>query len=325
MSTTSIVIEGLGDSSQQYAGDSGVLSTESETSAKKDTDIKEQRYQQELKSRGLLNTDYGFIKKMLAEQLLFGAAPLLAVLLQIAHPGVGKGVGLHSSFAERFVERSENTAMYMMTTIYGTEEEKKTMRRFVTRRHAKVNDKKTNNSYNALDPKLQLWVAATLFGTYIPIHEQVFGPMSQEDRETALQEFSVMGTSLQVPLEMWPRNWNEFWEYWNHVVENELEVTEPCLQVTYELFHAVKNVPWSLKPLVFLFSPLRQASAIEMLPVKLRNQLGLESTWTTRTIDAWTLYLAKTFRPYQPEWFGDFVANRMMDMVRQQMKERKIF
>jgi len=325
MSTISTVIKAPGDSSQQSVGDSEVHPTKSQKSAERDTDIKKEQHHQELLSRGLLNTDYGFIKKMLAEQMLFGAAPLAAVLLQIAHPGVGKGVGLHSSFAERFVERSENTAMYMMTTIYGTEEEKKTMRRFVTRRHARVNDKKTDNSYNALDPKLQLWVAATLFGTYIPVHEQVFGPMSQEDRETALQEFSVMGTSLQVPLEMWPRNWNEFWEYWNNVLENELEVTEPCRQVTYELFHPVKNVPWSLKPLVFLFSPLRQASAIEMLPVKLRNQLGLESTWTTRTIDAWTLYLAKIFRPHQPEWFGNYVANHMMDMVRQQMKERKIF
>lgn len=287
--------------------------------------IKDEKHYQELKSRGLLNTDYAFPKKLISEQILFGAAPLAAVLLQIAHPGVGKGVGLHSTFANRIIERAENTAMYMFTTLYGTPEEREKIRKFVTRRHARVNDRKTDNSYNALDPKLQLWVAATLYGTYVPAHEAVFGPMSQEDREQALQEFSVLGTSLQVPLDMWPRNCEEFWKYWDNVIQNELEITEPCRKVTHELFHPVQNVPWSLKPLMFVFSPIRQAGAIEMLPEKTRAQYGLEVTWSTRAINTWTTALAKIARPYQPEWFGTFVANYYMEMVRKQIAERKIF
>jgi uncharacterized protein (DUF2236 family) len=287
--------------------------------------IKDDKHYQELKSRGLLNTDYALAKKLISEQILLGAAPLAAVLLQIAYPGIGKGVGLHSTFANRIIERAENTAMYMFTTLYGTPEEREKMRKFVTRRHASVNDRKTDNSYNALDPKLQLWVVATLYGTYVPAHEAVLGPMSQENREQALQEFSVLGTSLQVPLEIWPRNCEEFWKYWDNVVQNELEITEPCRKVTHELFHPVQNVPWSLKPLTFLLSPIRQAGAIEMLPEKTRAQYGLEVTWSTRVINTWTTALAKIVRPYQPEWFGALVANYYMDMVRKQIAERKIF
>ena len=53
-------------------------------------------YERELASRGLLNSDYGFIKKIVGEQMVVSFAALTAVLLQIAHPGVGKGVGLQS-------------------------------------------------------------------------------------------------------------------------------------------------------------------------------------------------------------------------------------
>lgn len=326
MATTSTITVTVDEnSSQEGIPIKGVSLGKSRKLTASGVAIKDDKHYRELKSRGLLNTDYALAKKLISEQILLGAAPLAAVLLQIAHPGVGKGVGLHSTFANRIIERAENTAMYMFTTLYGTQEEREKMRKFVTRRHARVNDRKSDNSYNALDPKLQLWVAATLYGTYVPAHEAVFGPMPQETREQALQEFSVLGTSLQVPLEIWPRNCEEFWKYWDHVVQNELEITAPCRKVTYELFHPVQNVPWSLKPLTFLLSPIRQAGAIEMLPEKIRAQYGLEVTWSTRVINTWTTALAKIVRPYQPEWFGTFVANYYMDMVRKQIAERKIF
>ena len=123
-------------------------------------------HQQELASRGLLNSDYPLIKKVVGEQMSVSMAALTAVLLQIAHPGVGRGVGLHSNFSYRFIERHENTVMYIYVMTFGTEEQKAKMKRFVDKRHKYVNDNKRGKTYNALDPKLQLWVAYTLYMTY---------------------------------------------------------------------------------------------------------------------------------------------------------------
>ena len=56
--------------------------------------------------------------------------------------------------------------MYIYVMTFGTEEQKAKMKRFVDKRHKYVNDNKRGKTYNALDPKLQLWVAYTLYMTY---------------------------------------------------------------------------------------------------------------------------------------------------------------
>jgi uncharacterized protein (DUF2236 family) len=287
--------------------------------------IQNDEHHKELKARGLLDSNYSLPKKFISEQIIFGAAPLAAVLLQIAHPGVGKGVGNHSDFSNRVLERAHNTAMYMFTTLFGTSAEKAKMRKFVNRRHARVNDRRTDNSYNAFDPKLQLWVAATLYATYVPAHESVHGLLSQEERERALQEFSVLGTCLQVPLEMWPRSCGEFWSYWDYMVENELEITEPCRKVTDELFNLVENVPWTLRPFAAITGPFRQAGAIEMLPEKTRRQYGFQLNPSIERMNGVSLWMAQWWKPYEPQWMKDWLVKYYVDMFRQRMAEGKIF
>lgn len=39
-------------------------------------------------------------------------------------------------------------------------------------------------------------VAITLYGTYVPAYESIFGPFPSDQAEQLLQEFSIMGTSL---------------------------------------------------------------------------------------------------------------------------------
>ena len=74
----------------------------------------------------------------------------------------------------------------------------------VTDNVAPDNDK-SKRTYSALDPKLQLWVAATGFGTAMIYRDMAGWYTSPEDQEQLLQEFSTVGTGLQVPLSMWPR------------------------------------------------------------------------------------------------------------------------
>jgi uncharacterized protein (DUF2236 family) len=111
--------------------------TTTETLVQRKTIVAEKAddHQQELASRGLLNSDYGLLKKVVGEQMCVSMAALTAVLLQIAHPGVGRGVGLHSNFSYRFIERHENTVMYIYVMTFGTAEQKAKMKAFVDKRH----------------------------------------------------------------------------------------------------------------------------------------------------------------------------------------------
>lgn len=156
--------------------------------------VKSAQHYRELVDRNLFDTDYTLLKRISAEQGLLSSAGFLAVLLQIAHPGVGKGVGLHSNFDKDIIARTENTAMYVFSTIHGTPEERQAIRKFVTRKHGGVHDNKdkSKRTYSALDPKLQLWVAATGFGTAMIYRDLCGWYTSPEDQEQLLQEFSTV-------------------------------------------------------------------------------------------------------------------------------------
>lgn len=89
------------------------------------------------------------------------------------------GVNNHSNFAYRPIDRLRTTMSYVYTMAFGTPAEKRTIIGMVHRAHAPVEgvsdaDAKVGAvQYNANDPELQLWVAATLYAAGVDIYEKV--------------------------------------------------------------------------------------------------------------------------------------------------------
>lgn len=300
--------------------------TTTETLTQRKIIIPEQadNHQEELASRGLTNCDYALTKKVVSEQMVVWVASLSAVLLQIAYPGVGVGVGLHSNFSYRFIERSENTAIYIYTMIFGTDEEKRKMKGYVNKKHKYVNDRKKGNTYDAFDPELQLWVAFTLYYTYVPVYEEIFGKLSDEDSEKLLQEFSILGTSLQVPLSMWPRSVAEANRYADHIINNVLEPTEPMRKTTYELQNAVAYVPWAYKPILFISVPAHWNASTERLPPRAKEIFGLQSTLLTKTLDKVGVYWLRYVYTALPMFMRSWQVNYYMGLARKLMEKGRL-
>jgi uncharacterized protein (DUF2236 family) len=62
----------------------------------------------------------------------------VAILLQMAHPGVSKGVDLNSNFAYRPGDRLRTTMTYMYCMAFGTPKEKATIIEMVHKAHVPV-------------------------------------------------------------------------------------------------------------------------------------------------------------------------------------------
>ena len=62
---------------------------------------------------------------------------------------------------------------YVYTMAFGTPAEKRTIIGMVHRAHAPVEGVSDGVMYNANDPALQLWVAATLYAAGVDIYEKV--------------------------------------------------------------------------------------------------------------------------------------------------------
>lgn len=195
--------------------------------------------------------------------LLAGGAR--AILLQVAHPAVGRGVAEHSDFATRPLDRLRATLTYVYGVTFGTPEEIEAVATTVTAAHRRV----TGSGYRATDPELQLWVAATLYDTAMLVYEEMFGPLEPAVADKVYEQYAVLGTALQVPAGLWPADRAAYSTYWQHMIDT-LEVSDEARRVARDLLSA-RNAPLLLKAAM----PLNRFLTAAWLPDRIRSQYGL--------------------------------------------------
>jgi uncharacterized protein (DUF2236 family) len=165
--------------------------------------------------------DADFDDGLMGIALVAGAAN---VIMQLARPGVGYGV-LESRVESGRVDlhpikRARTTFTYLAVATQGTDEQKAAFRHAVNGAHAQVYS--TDDSpvqYNAFDKDLQLWVAACLYKGAVDVHRVFIGEMDEETADRHYREGSALGTTLQVPEEMWPADRAAFERYWQESLD----------------------------------------------------------------------------------------------------------
>ncbi|GLK18942.1 oxygenase MpaB family protein [Herbiconiux flava] len=213
--------------------------------------------------------------------LLAGAGR--AILLQIAMPGVGYGVARHSDFASRPMSRLNATLSYIYALSNGSADDVRRMRKAVNRAHAPVAnpprgpaagppEATADPHYDARDPELQLWVAATLYDTAIAVYERVYGPLTPDEAERVYREYAVLGTALQMPAELWPADRAAFHAYWEGMLP-QLSADPPIRAVARELLRAER----AALP-IRVAMPLARFATIGLLPPSVRTLFGFR--WT---------------------------------------------
>jgi uncharacterized protein (DUF2236 family) len=153
---------------------------------------------------------------------LMGAALLAGpanVIMQLARPGVGYGV-LESRVESGRVDlhpikRARTTFTYLAVATAGSDAQKEAFRRAVNRAHAQVySTPESPVQYNAFDVDLQLWVGACLYKGGVDIYRIFIGELDGEDADRHYREGMALGTTLQVPPELWPADRAAFDRYW---------------------------------------------------------------------------------------------------------------
>lgn len=213
-----------------------------------------------------------------------------AILLQLAHPGIGQAIAEHSDFASDPLRRLRHTMAYVYSQVYGTPEQAAATRAWVDRAHAPV----VSASYSAVDPGLQLWVAATLYDSAIIVHEEIYGPLADHAAEHIYREYAILGTALQVPESAWPADRAAFAEYFAATLET-LEVSAAARAQAARLLRA-RHAPLWLRAGM----PLGRLVTAGLLPERIRSQFGLQ--WSRarerRLARAWAI--ARRIYPRMP-------------------------
>jgi uncharacterized protein (DUF2236 family) len=204
--------------------------------------------------------------------------PAANVIMQLASPAVGYGV-LESpvdsgNVYKHPLKRSRTTGYYLAAATVGTDADRALVRREIDKVHRMIRSSATSPvRYNALDPRLQLWVAACLYRYYVDQHEFLYGPLDDSAADAVYQDARKLGTTLQVREDMWPPDRAAFDEYWRRSLE-DLRI-DPAVRKHLYGVAATEFLPTPLRQLI---GPLNLFATTGFLPPEFRVHMQLE--WT---------------------------------------------
>ncbi|MET0700617.1 MAG: oxygenase MpaB family protein [Mycobacterium sp.] len=201
--------------------------------------------------------------------------PAANVIMQLAAPGVGYGV-LESPVDSGNVyrhpfKRARTTGTYLAAATIGTDADRALIRAAVDTVHAQVRSTASSPlSYNAFDPKLQLWVAACLYRYYVDQHEILYGPLDDEVADDVYRDAKRLGTTLQVRDDMWPADRIAFDAYWKRSLD-ELNI-DPPVRAHLKGVAALAFLPWPVRAVV---GPFNLFATTGFLPDEFRQLMQL--------------------------------------------------
>jgi uncharacterized protein (DUF2236 family) len=218
------------------------------------------------------------------------------VIMQLSRPGVGYGVvesRVESGRIDRHpIKRARTTFTYLAVATQGSEAQKAAFRKAVNRAHAQVySTDESPVSYNAFDPELQLWVAACLYKGAVDVYRFFVGEMDEETADEHYREGMPLGTTLQVPEQMWPPDRGAFDEYWRASLA-KVHIDDTVRDFLYPI--AMARMAVSLPRL--LRQPLEQFALLittGFLPQRFRDEMRLP--WDARR-QRWFDGLMRTIR-----------------------------
>ena len=194
------------------------------------------------------------------------------------------GVAQHSNYRKDPWGRLFRTLDRTTAIVFGSSEEAEQAASAVWNVHGRVEGATDDaagpfpagTSYRARDPKLLMWVHATLVDTSMLVYDRYVARLSIAERERYYEEQKAMAEAFGVPRSEQPDTLADFNEYFATMVDDELAVTD----VVRDVLDSIQNpeLPFGgamTRRLAWpLFEPVRMATA-GMLPGRLRSELGL--------------------------------------------------
>ena len=144
-----------------------------------------------------------------------------ALLMQACDPLAVVGFQRHSIIFDDPQARLLRTDERMSRIYFGAREEAEETGRVVQAMHRRVRGRTPAKygpipkgaPYDASDPKLGLWVLATLADSALVYYERIFGALAEEERERYWSEYRQVGELLGLPPDSMPATHGDLKEY----------------------------------------------------------------------------------------------------------------
>ncbi|MEV6807620.1 oxygenase MpaB family protein [Streptomyces sp. NPDC051132] len=209
-------------------------------------------------------------------------AMVRATVLEAAHPQIGAALIDNSTFVAHPWRRLRNTVVSLQRMFGADDEVRRREAARLNRMHARLKGTDADGRpYDAMDPAVRAWVVATLFESSVTMCRLSGQPLEQTVIEELYAEFRAYLAVLDGDAGQLPPTVQEFWPYFDRVVEEELESTEAVRIILYRLFDHLPAPPllhglptlWAAGRA--LAGPLVGVVTVASLPEPFRRHAGL--------------------------------------------------
>ena len=188
-----------------------------------------------------------------------------ALVLQLTHPAVARGVAEHSSFETDPFGRLQRTLDAVNTIVFGTVDQATERGAVLQAAHRHVR----GDGYDATDPELVLWVHATLVDTALRMHARWVGPVPADVAEAFYAQAIVVGELFGAPRTLQPPDLESFRAYVRETIGALApRVSDDQRRLARAVLHPA--VPVVVDPLVALARQL----TVGQLPDPVRRAFG---------------------------------------------------
>jgi uncharacterized protein (DUF2236 family) len=225
--------------------------------------------------------------------LLGGTA---ALLMQVAHPLVAAGVDQHSDFRRSPVRRLVRTVDTTLAIVYGERATAEGALKRIGRSHAPVRGQAADGrAYRARDPRLMLWVQATLVLTSVRWYEAVMGRLSDAEHDAYWDEGKFFAGELGVPENLFPSTYADLERYEAELLRTDVIPDRTAMAVARDVLRPYRWLP------EILYWPTDALSAA-LLPATLRDAFGLRFDAPRRMFYRAVIVAIRALRTLLPEW-----------------------
>ena len=211
-----------------------------------------------------------------------GVAAIMAgtanVIMQLSLAPVGYGVVESKvesgQITKHPLKRFRTTFSFLAVAMLGTDEDRRQMRKAIDTAHIQVRSSADSPvKYNAMDPDLQLWVAAAMFWGAEDAMTRMRGPLDPALKDELYELGARFATTLQVKPDMWPADREAFAEYWDETVAR-LHIDDTVRAYLQGLI----DYTFMPRPFRVVMAPLHRLLTVGFLPPFWREQM--QATWT---------------------------------------------
>ncbi|MFF3255936.1 oxygenase MpaB family protein [Actinacidiphila glaucinigra] len=209
-------------------------------------------------------------------------AMIRATVLEAAHPQIGAALADNSTFVAHPWRRLRNTFLSMRRMFDSDPAVREREAARLNRLHARMSGSDPRGrAYDAMDRATRAWVVASLFESAVTMCRLSGQPLNQDAMETMYAEYRAFLAALDGDAGELPTDLNDFWRYFDRVIETALENTEAARIILYRLFdHLPAPALLDGAPTLWaagraVVGPLLGAITVASLPEAYRRKAGL--------------------------------------------------